>query len=396
MNAMVELAGVKGYADTTVADLIERAEVSRKTFYALYSDREELLRAAFEDISCSTFEEVELASQRSGGSTRQLEALMRRLCRSARARAGMIALCNVEITAAGPDGLELREQLIDRSGRLIQRCLSPDGKRPMRQELATTLAGCLYRSIDAHLRTGRTDELAALAPQLARWTRSYHPVPPALEIEVEPTKPWPLTSSNGLVGGRAPGTLTLAPRGYEPHTETRSRAFAAHASRERILDAVAQLTATQGYPALTAIAIAEHADLPERAFLAHFKTKDEAFAAAVELGHAKGQAIVERARAGDPDWPTSVRSATHALLEFLASEPSFTRMALVQAPLAGPAMARGLHEQTVAYAHLMLDGAPRRRRPAPVTPEAVVHGLFELAFAHAAKDTIAELPRAAA
>jgi AcrR family transcriptional regulator len=395
MDAMVELAGLNSYTATTVAELIERAEVSRKTFYTHYDDREDLLKAAFEDSSRSSFEEVKLASQRSGGSTRQLEALVRRLCRSARERVGMIALCSVEITAANPSGLELREQLVGQYGALIQKCLSPDGKQPMRQTLAITLAGALHRSIDAHLRMGHGKELTALAPQLARWTRSHHPVPPSLQIDVEPVKPWPSVGSNGLVGGRAPGTLALAPRGYLPRTETRSRGFLAHANRERILDAVAQLTAAHGYPALTAVAIAEHADLSERAFLAHFKSKDEAFAAAIDLGHAKGQAIVERARAGDPDWRSGVRSATHALLEFFASEPDFTRMALVEAPLAGPAMARPLREHTAAYARLMLDGAPQRRRPAPVVPEAVVHGLFELTFAHAAKGTTAELPRVA-
>lgn len=47
---------------------------------------------------------------------------------------------------------------------------------------------------------------------------------------------------------------------------------------------------------LTAQAIAERADVSERAFLAHFKSKDDAFTAAVEVGHMKGMAIIARAR----------------------------------------------------------------------------------------------------
>jgi AcrR family transcriptional regulator len=151
---------------------------------------------------------------------------------------------------------------------------------------------------------------------------------------------------------------------------------------------VAQLTAAHGYLALTA----KHADLPERAFLAQFKNKDEAFATAFELGHMKGQAIVDRARAIAPDWRTGVRYATYALLEFLASEPCFTRLAFVNAPLAGPAMVRRMYEHTGAYARLLFDGAPQRRRPPPIAPEAITHGLFELAFYSAALNKLPELP----
>jgi AcrR family transcriptional regulator len=213
--------------------------------------------------------------------------------------------------------------------------------------------------------------------------------------EQTPQPTCPSVCADGLAGGRAPGTLTLSPSGYEPPRVTRSDGFVYHANRERILDAVAQLTATSGYAALTAQAIAEHADVSERAFLAHFKNKDEAFAAAVEIGHIKGQALVERARSNAGDWRTGVQHAVLSLLEFLASEPYFTRLAFVDAPLAGPAMTKRTHEHAAAYARLLLDGAPKRRRPPAIAPEAAVHGIFELVFHYAAKHEVAQLPSVA-
>jgi AcrR family transcriptional regulator len=65
------------YATTTVADIIERAEVSRKTFYAHFEDREKLLLAAFDTTSLIALEEVQTASRRTGGPTRRIEALTR-------------------------------------------------------------------------------------------------------------------------------------------------------------------------------------------------------------------------------------------------------------------------------------------------------------------------------
>ncbi|HEY8304888.1 MAG TPA: TetR/AcrR family transcriptional regulator [Solirubrobacteraceae bacterium] len=390
-EAMVHLAGERGYAATTVGDLIERAEVSRKTFYAHFADRRDLLLAAFDATSPAALKELTAATRRSGGATRQLESLTGRLCRLARESPGTIALSTVEIAAVEPDGLERRDRLIGDYGELVDCCLRGDSPMPaLPPTVARALAGGAFRSVDAAIRAGRTGELKSLAAQLARWTRLHHPVPPTLTNRPNGGSASKATAS--LVGGRAPGTLAIAPGDHESLIGRPSRGFMSHLNRERILDAVAQLTAANGYTALTAQGIAEHADLSERAFLAHFKNKDDAFVAAVELGHAKGQAIVDRARASESDWRTGVRYAIEALLDFFASEPCFTRLAFVDAPLAGPAMARRVHEHAAAYARLLLDGAPQRRRPPRIAPEAATQGLFEIAFHHAARRKVAELP----
>ncbi len=396
VDAMLHLAGKSGYADTTVAEIIERAEVSRKTFYAHFTDRDELLLAAFDETSPAALEEVRAASMRTEGPTRRIEALMRRFCRVARESPDMIALSTIEIAAVDPDGLERRERLMGSYGALIDECLCANSKATVPSStLARTLAGSAHRTVDTYLRTGRRNDLSALAPELARWVRSYHPVPPSLITAKATSPPRPYAGSNGLVGGRAPGTLTLAPDGYQPPRATRSSGFVAHADRERILDAVAQLIFAHGYATLTAQLIARHANLSRRTFASHFKNKDEAFVTTVEVGHIKGQAIVERVRASAPDWRTGVRNAVYALLEFLASEPYFTRLAFVDAPLAGPAMALRTHEHARDYAHLLLDGAPQHRRPARIAPEAIAYSLFELAFHHAARHKVEELSRLA-
>jgi AcrR family transcriptional regulator len=318
---------------------------------------------------------------------------MRRLCLLACESPNAIALSTIEIAAADPAGLERRDRLMGEYGELIDECLRTKGKQPaLPPVLARSLAGAAHRTIDAYLRARQKEKLPDLAPELARWTRSYHPMPVDFATGEAPAQ-WPCAGMNGLVGGRAPGTLTLAPDGYRPFARKRSSGFLHHANRERILDAVAGLNDAHGYTALTAQSIAEHADVSERAFLAHFKNKDEAFLAAVEVGHMKGQAVVERARANEPDWRGGVSHAIRALLQFLASEPYFTRLAFVDAPLAGPEMAHRTYEHACAYARLLLDGAPQRRRPPAIAPEAIVHGLFELAFHHAAQHKAAELPR---
>jgi AcrR family transcriptional regulator len=391
IDAIVQSVVEHGYVATTVADLIERAEVSRKTFYEHFPDSDALLLAAFDDAAAEELEEARAAAKRTGGSTRQFEAVMNRLCRTAAQSPGKIALCTIEIAAVQPEGLRHREHLLGSYGELIAECLGVDPKQlpPLPLSLIRALAGSVHRTIDARLRARRREDLKALAPQLARWVRNYHPIPEDLLVLGESSLE--THADRCLGGGRAPGTLTLAPNGYQLPAMKRLQGFVYHSNRERILDSVARLTATQGYAELSARSIAEHADISERAFLAHFKSKDAAFAVAVELGHMKAQGLVERARSTASNWREGVSQAIRALLDFLASEPYFTRLAFVNAPLAGPAMARRTHEHAGAYARLLFDGAPQRRRPPRVAPEAIVQGIFELAFHHATENAVERL-----
>ena len=49
LDAMVRAVGEKGYARVVVADVIERAGVSRKTFYEQFANKEECFLAAYDD-----------------------------------------------------------------------------------------------------------------------------------------------------------------------------------------------------------------------------------------------------------------------------------------------------------------------------------------------------------
>ncbi len=393
IDAFLELVGLQGYAATSVADVVQRSGVSRRSFYELFPNRAELLRMAFEVSSASMLEQAEASLERSGsGAAARLEALMRPLCRVAHERPGALALWSVEI-AADSEGPRLRGALMDRYAELIQGCMSAGGEPLMPYSLAVTLAGALHREIDATARDTRTRVTPELPSRLAQWASCYYPLPPGLQLES--AQPIGLDRS-GLIGGRAPGTLTPLPDSYVPRIGGASSGFRAHANRERILDAVAQITAESGSAALGGQAILDRAEVPENFFRAEFKNATGAFIAALELGHMKGQAVVERARAEAPSWREGVQAAVHALLDFFASEPYFTRLAFIDAPFAWPASAHRAHEHAAAYARLMFSGAPRRRRPVPLAPALTSHALIELVFRATVNDRLDELPRAAA
>jgi AcrR family transcriptional regulator len=199
----------------------------------------------------------------------------------------------------------------------------------------------------------------------------------------------------GLVGGRAPGTLAAGAaattaggrrRGLTRGKHSVSRSLVVHNQRERILDAVANLVAQDGYAALTVDGIAERAAVSLHAFYEHFSGKEDAFLVAYELGHAKGLLIVERAFATQSDWRLGIREGISALLDFLAFEPAFAHLALVDTLTATRRVAEHATEGVAAYAAMLIPGAEQATDlvlPPAATIEAIAGGLFELCLTYA-------------
>jgi AcrR family transcriptional regulator len=186
---------------------------------------------------------------------------------------------------------------------------------------------------------------------------------------------WPVSGFGSIL----PAALISRPR---------SGSFVVHSQRERILDAVANLSAAHGFTGLTVEAIATEAGVSLEAFYEHFHSKHDAFLVAYELGHVKGLGIVQRAFTTETDWHKGVRAAIAALLLYLSSEPSFAHLALLDTLTATPKSAGRSDKGITAYAQMLLPGfeqAPEHHTPPAITIEAITGGLFELCFHYAAQ-----------
>jgi AcrR family transcriptional regulator len=237
--------------------------------------------------------------------------------------------------------------------------------------------------------------MLALSPEVAMWASRY-----ILEPAVQPSLGSVTPTLALAAGGRAPGTLSLTSRAIErrglPRGEGNvSRSFVVHNQRERILDALANLSAAKGYGATTIPEIVREAAVSVQAFYEHFSGKDDAFLVAYEIGHRKALAIVERAYESQEDWPTAVRAGVAALLDFLASEPSYAHLALIDALTASPKAATVAHEGMNGYAGMLEPGlelSGEDHPPAPVAVEATACVLLELCFVYVADERARELP----
>jgi AcrR family transcriptional regulator len=399
--AMIQAVGADGYRATRVADVIARAGVSRKTFYELFDNKQDCLVATYDLIVGEAVRRLKLALRDSDGWPGCVEAAIRTLFASAAENPGALRLSLLEIPAAGPAAVQRRERSVAAFEPFIRDALElAPGEGSVSNLALKAIVGGFNRVLYRRVLHGEGSELDALVPDLAGWAASYYPAPAAILAEPS-ARSRARRATSSLDGGRAPGTLAPHPplggrRGLARGDQNVSRSFVVQSQRERILDAVTNLTAAEGYAALRVEGIAEEAAVSLVAFYEHFADKEDAFLVAFEVGQGKALAIVESAFVAQSDWRLAVRAGIAALFDFLASEPSFAHIALLDALIATEHTAQRSRAGVDAFAQMLAPGMEQTGgvAPPPVTLEAIAGGLFEVCLHYALAGRIGKLPEA--
>jgi AcrR family transcriptional regulator len=132
LAAAVEAVEEVGYARLTVAQVIARARVSRKTFYDLFEDREDCFLAAFDQsvdqLSALVGSAYEDESNWRDGVRAGLLALLRFMDEEP----GLARICVVEALGAGPRVLKRRTQILGLVKKVIDQGRTSAGARATR------------------------------------------------------------------------------------------------------------------------------------------------------------------------------------------------------------------------------------------------------------------------
>jgi AcrR family transcriptional regulator len=201
-----------------------------------------------------------------------------------------------------------------------------------------------------------------------------------------------------------PSDRTLPLSGGQPSTQLPkgrhglSRAFIASNQRERLLDAMANVVAEKGYAATRVVDITDYAGVSRKTFYELFTDKEDCFLAAYDAitallmdRMAKGLAAV-----AEDSWEAKVGALLGEFLRFLASEPAFARMCIVEVLGPGP---RGLARRDAAVEafYPIVDQLPRSQPGADqwlseLTPQFVTGGIFEVVYAAIRRGEVERLP----
>jgi AcrR family transcriptional regulator len=173
------------------------------------------------------------------------------------------------------------------------------------------------------------------------------------------------------------------------------RAFVAKNQRDRILAAVGDVVSLAGYGDMNVEDIVVTAGVSRRTFYDHFKSKDEAFLAAYDE---VAQQLVERVVAAFEANTTIADRAEACLgefLRFLASEPAFADMCIVEVMAAGAQAIERRNGVMKAFAMVIQRAAEEEegaRTPPPLIAETIVGGIYEVVYTRILQGKANELP----
>jgi AcrR family transcriptional regulator len=153
-----------------------------------------------------------------------------------------------------------------------------------------------------------------------------------------------------------------------------SREFIAVHKQRRIMDAIAELTAEQGYDATKIGDIVRRAGVARKTLYDNFEGKEEvflaAFDAAVEEALRRVEAACGEAEGG---WEEKVRAALAAFLGYVAEEPALARMCMIESLSATPESTRRYEDAMQRFVDLTSQAVPHSE-PLPDTIEETLVG----------------------
>ena len=171
LRAMADAVGEKGYAGTVVADVVDRARVSRKTFYAHFSDLEDCFMAAYDACIETLREEVTKALDRELDARTQGRRLLETYLGLLAAEPALARTYLVEGFSAGPRASARRREALADFAALVQSLharLAVEGVtvRDLTALDFEMLVGAVVFTVTSRVATGDYDGLAGLAPAL--------------------------------------------------------------------------------------------------------------------------------------------------------------------------------------------------------------------------------------
>ncbi|HEY0317046.1 MAG TPA: TetR/AcrR family transcriptional regulator [Solirubrobacterales bacterium] len=370
LAAMVASCEARGYEATAVADLLEISGVSRATFYEHFEDKVSCFAAAVEEVLGAAILVISQRLEGEGSAERRGRAALETFVDLMVAQPAAARMCLVQAYAAGEPGVAPMRRTVDEVARLGREVLEQmPGRKDMPEELVRAIIGAFYRVIYDRLQSGREAELPGLVPGLWDWAMGYPP----------PSQPLRLTGRRGQV----PVEGSMPP-------------FAAYDPEQRIIRAFARAVAAKGYGATTISDVAAAASISQTTYYVYFHDKADAMAAALDSSGAQMLAAALPPARRALDWPSAVRAALRASCGFLASEPDFARLRMVEVYAAGPQAIAQRDTAGLQFLGPLLGPAFEDSPKVPkIVVEAIVGAIYSSVYDHVRAGPVETLPEIA-
>lgn len=152
--------------------------------------------------------------------------------------------------------------------------------------------------------------------------------------------------------------------------------FVAAHKRRRMIDAMAELCAEQGYEATKIADVVARAHVARKTLYDNFAGKEELFLAAFDATLADAEAAVAEAcdALGEAGWEERTEAGLRTLLEFIAAHPAEASLCLVEAPAASVTSAARYDAALEGFIARLRESAPAVPGRPTTLEEALVGG----------------------
>jgi AcrR family transcriptional regulator len=327
-GAMVEAVARHGYAGTTLRELVALAGVSRSTFYALFGTKQDCFLATFDAIVAELEARVG-AAYRSGGDFRSsLLAGLGAFMETAAEEPAAASLAAVDSLTLGAAGVAHRERAAESFEALVQQSFDHS---PTAREVSATMVRAIVAGIRGvtyrRLRQGRPEDLHGLVTELVDWALGFQLPESELTLRAIAAAKVPQERAD-------PGDGEEALPWSEPPDSRLSRRELTQ--RERIVRAAARVVVENGYEALSIPAISSAAGTSNQTFYENFSSKRDAFLAGFEILRDEALRRSVAAYEQQDGAPEAIGAGIRAMLEYVAENELFARVAFFELPTAGP------------------------------------------------------------
>jgi AcrR family transcriptional regulator len=298
LASVVDVVAERGYEATRVKDLLDASGVPRTAFYKVFANKDECFLAAVDQlVELSGPAVLDVYGKTPGSWDERMQAMLNALAAMVATHPAAARVAWIEAYAAGEKGVRRADRIDARTERIVRAALAESPEHAgLPPEAVRALIGGLRKMIHTRLREGREGDLRDEMPEIFDWMLRYRS--PSQRLRRPRTPP----------GGLVPE----APPPEEP--------------RERILAAVAELVAEEGYQSTAITEVAQRARVSLTTFYALFAGKEEAFLATMDMGLQRAIGAVLPVYQAAPDWPHAVAAGLHAFFALFAADPALSRL----------------------------------------------------------------------
>ena len=160
-----------------------------------------------------------------------------------------------------------------------------------------------------------------------------------------------------------------------------SREFVAVHKRRRIMDAIAELTAEQGYEATKIGDIVRRAGVARKTLYDNFEGKEEVFLAAFDGAVDEAvRRIEEECATVEGGWEARVQAGLAAFLRYVAEQPALARMCMIEALSATPAATERYESAVQRFVELTQRTVPHNDQLPETIEETLVGGVAWIVY----------------